>query len=52
MGKRKASKKVAKKVQPKLETVFDCPFCNHTKTVEVKLYTLCCLLAQKQQQQQ
>ena len=37
MGKRKSSRKVQKAVQkPKLDKVFDCPFCNHTKTVEVK----------------
>jgi len=36
MGKRKSSKKapVKKRVQPKVPTIFDCPFCNHEKTVE------------------
>ena len=37
MGKRKVSKKVVKKLQPKLDRVFDCPFCNHSKTVEVEM---------------
>lgn len=35
MGKRKTSHKVAKKLLPRLEKVFNCPFCNHSKTVEV-----------------
>lgn len=35
MGKRKSSRKVQKAPRPKLERVFDCPFCNHNKTVEV-----------------
>lgn len=37
MGKRKSSRKVQKAPKPKLERVFDCPFCNHNKTVEVLL---------------
>ena len=38
MGKRKkAAKKVEKKMIPKLDTMFDCPFCSHAKTIEVKL---------------
>lgn len=35
MGKRKASTRVRRPPKPKLEKVFDCPFCNHTQTVEV-----------------
>jgi transcription elongation factor Elf1 len=35
MGKRKSSRKVQKAPKPKLEKVFDCPFCNHNKTVEI-----------------
>jgi len=35
MGKRKSSRKVQKVAPPKLDRVFDCPFCNHSKTVEV-----------------
>lgn len=35
MGKRKSSRKVQKAPRPKLEKVFDCPYCNHNKTVEV-----------------
>eukprot|EP00347_Sterkiella_histriomuscorum_P022851 403336914 len=38
MGKRKQKKmKAAKKLTKKLETVFDCPFCNHSQCVEIKL---------------
>jgi len=38
MGKRKSAKKpVAKKRQSPVPTVFDCPFCNHEKTVECKI---------------
>ena len=37
MGKRKSSKRVQKSGRPKLEKVFDCPFCNHNKTVEVEI---------------
>jgi len=35
MGKRKSSRVKQKAPRPKLDTVFDCPFCNHKKTVEV-----------------
>jgi transcription elongation factor Elf1 len=37
MGKRKSKAKIMKAPPPKVERVFDCPFCCHTKTVEVKL---------------
>ncbi|KAJ2741345.1 hypothetical protein GGI20_005254 [Coemansia sp. BCRC 34301] len=37
MGKRKSSRKVVKKVQPKLETTFDCVFCNHEKSIAVSM---------------
>lgn len=38
MGKRKSkSTKIMKAPPPKVEKVFDCPFCNHSKTIEVKL---------------
>lgn len=38
MGKRKSSKKpVAKKVKPKLETSFNCPFCNAAGAVAATL---------------
>jgi transcription elongation factor Elf1 len=37
MGKRKSKAKIMKAPPPKVEKVFDCPFCNHSKTVEVKL---------------
>ena len=38
MGKRKGNKKpIKKKVVPKLEVVFDCPFCNHNKCIEIDL---------------
>jgi len=38
MGKRKSSKKpVAKKVKPKLDTSFNCPFCNAAGAVHATL---------------
>lgn len=37
MGKRKAAKRVKKRAPIKLDNVFDCPFCNHERCVEVKL---------------
>ena len=38
MGKRKSSKKpVVKKVKPKLETTFACPFCNSANAVTAAL---------------
>ncbi|CEP03153.1 Transcription elongation factor 1 like protein [Plasmodiophora brassicae] len=37
MGKRKSKKRVVRKVVDKLATAFDCPFCNHSLTVECKM---------------
>ncbi|KAI7862557.1 transcription elongation factor Elf1 like-domain-containing protein [Spinellus fusiger] len=37
MGKRKAKRKVAKKLKDKLDVQFNCLFCNHEKSVDVKL---------------
>ncbi|KAJ1821509.1 hypothetical protein GGH91_001000 [Coemansia sp. RSA 2671] len=37
MGKRKSSRKVAKKEQPKLDTTFACLFCSHEKSVSVAM---------------
>ena len=37
MGKRKATKRIIKKVQINLDKAFDCPFCNGENCVEVKL---------------
>eukprot|EP00294_Goniomonas_avonlea_P002264 CAMPEP_0114544120 /NCGR_PEP_ID=MMETSP0114-20121206/2709_1 /TAXON_ID=31324 /ORGANISM="Goniomonas sp, Strain m" /LENGTH=101 /DNA_ID=CAMNT_0001728483 /DNA_START=30 /DNA_END=335 /DNA_ORIENTATION=+ len=37
MGKRKSSKKIIKKERPKVITIFNCPFCNHERSVEVKM---------------
>jgi len=37
MGKRKSSKPPPKKVNPKVETSFTCPFCNHHKSVSARL---------------
>eukprot|EP00124_Ichthyophonus_hoferi_P005534 Ihof_evm2s828 gene=Ihof_evmTU2s828 len=37
MGKRASKRKVVKKKRPGLETTFTCPFCNHEKSVDVKL---------------
>ena len=37
MSKKKSRKRVIKVFEPKLSTVFDCPFCNHKQSVEVKM---------------
>jgi transcription elongation factor Elf1 len=38
MGKRKGNKKpIKKKVVPKLEVVFDCPYCNNNQCIEIDL---------------
>ncbi|GHP06330.1 hypothetical protein PPROV_000507700 [Pycnococcus provasolii] len=37
MGKRKTSKAPPKKPRPKLSTTFNCPFCNHEKSVVAKM---------------
>ena len=38
MGKRKGrATKIMKVAAPKVEKVFDCPYCSHTGTVEVKM---------------
>jgi len=39
MGRRKSAKRrlTPKKKQPPVPTTFDCPFCNHEKTVECKI---------------
>lgn len=40
MGKRKSSSKPVVKAKVKLDTTFDCLFCNHEKSVAVKMYEL------------
>jgi len=37
MGKRKSRVKIMKPAPPKVSTVFDCPFCSHNGTVEVRI---------------
>ncbi|KAJ1936456.1 hypothetical protein FBU59_005046 [Linderina macrospora] len=37
MGKRKSSRKIVKKEKPKLDTTFDCLFCNHEKSIIVSM---------------
>ena len=37
MGKKKSRAKVMKAAPLKVQKVFDCPFCSHSKTVEVKM---------------
>ncbi len=37
MGGSKKSTKPAPKVKPKLATTFNCPFCSHANSVEVKM---------------
>ena len=36
-GKRSAKKPPPKKVAPKLDKTFNCPFCNHEKSVHAKM---------------
>ena len=36
-GSKKSSTKVAPKVKPKLDKAFNCPYCSHQKSVEVKI---------------
>lgn len=37
MGKRKSKARVMKKERASVDTIFDCPFCNHKQTVECKM---------------
>ena len=37
MGKRKVRRKIIKFTQPKVPTIFDCPFCNYKKCISVKI---------------
>lgn len=37
MGKRKSRAKPVKRMEQKVPTTFDCPFCNHEKAVECKI---------------
>ncbi|OMJ07119.1 Transcription elongation factor 1-like protein [Smittium culicis] len=37
MGKRKSTAKLVKRAKPKLDTTFDCLFCNHEKSVTVQM---------------
>mmetsp|Transcript_34131 Transcript_34131/g.60948 ORF Transcript_34131/g.60948 Transcript_34131/m.60948 type:complete len:84 (+) Transcript_34131:495-746(+) len=37
MGKRKSSKPPPPKKKAKMETTFTCPFCNHEKSIQVKM---------------
>ncbi len=36
-GKRKSSKPPPKKIMPRVDTTFSCPFCNHSKAVVAKM---------------
>jgi transcription elongation factor Elf1 len=38
MGKRKSKRKQVKKARATLDTQFTCLFCNHEKSLDVKLY--------------
>lgn len=38
MSKKKTRKRVIKTIAPKVSTVFDCPFCNHKKSADTKMY--------------
>lgn len=37
MGKRKSRAKPVKRMEQKVPTTFDCPFCNHEKAVDCKI---------------
>jgi transcription elongation factor Elf1 len=37
MGKRKSKRKPQTKRKERLDKTFNCPFCNHEKTVECRL---------------
>ena len=37
MGKRKSRQVASKGPAPKVDTVFDCPYCSHRQTIEVKM---------------
>jgi transcription elongation factor Elf1 len=37
MSKKKSRKRVIKTIAPKVAVIFDCPFCDHKKTVDVKM---------------
>ena len=37
MGGSKKATKPTPKVKPKLDTCFNCPFCSHQKSVEIKM---------------
>lgn len=37
MAKKKTRKMVQKKINPKLESRFDCPICNHENVVQCKI---------------
>lgn len=40
MGKRKSAKPPPKRIISKVPTIFDCPFCENVKVVQVKLYVV------------
>ena len=40
MGKKSKSTKIMKAAPLKVPKTFDCPFCSHAQTIEVKLYAL------------
>lgn len=37
MAKKKTRKRIIKAPAPKVSTIFDCPFCEHKKSVDTKL---------------
>mmetsp|Transcript_24333 Transcript_24333/g.26998 ORF Transcript_24333/g.26998 Transcript_24333/m.26998 type:complete len:86 (+) Transcript_24333:37-294(+) len=37
MGRHKAKARPLKKEKKKVPTIFDCPFCNHSQTVECRI---------------
>ena len=37
MAKKKSRKVPVKKPAPKLDKIFDCPFCNHAQCIEIKM---------------
>ena len=37
MGKRKSKTKIMKPAPLKVQKTFDCPFCSHSQTIEIKM---------------
>ena len=40
MGKKSRKVVIMKAAPPKVDKVFDCPYCQHKATIEIKMYIL------------